>query len=162
MSSPLADSSLGLVQAIHPQRTTGERRDVTLHGVWIGLTWQIRVLLPALHFSAQSVRVMRSPSAVIRQITRELTVLKLAINSCTMTWQAPLRCVTIDVVMWCVVPICMCSLLAYRRHTSLQVLLPYVPEQSGVRTNFTLKSQNGCFQWYNMCRMHEHTPDLLH
>ena len=58
VSSPLADSSLGLVQAIHPQRTTGERRDVTLHGVWIGLTGQVRVLLPALHFRRQSVRVM--------------------------------------------------------------------------------------------------------
>ena len=35
----------------------------------------------------------------------------------------------------------------------LQGLLPYVPEQSGVRTNLTLKSQNGCFQWYSMCHV---------
>ena len=46
----------------------------------------------------------------------------------------------------------------------LQVLLPYVPEQSGVRTNFTLKSQNGCFQWYSVTctNTHTHTHTRTH
>ena len=29
-----------------------------------------------------------------------------------------------------------------------QVLLPYVPDRSGVRTNFSLMSEDGCFTWY--------------
>ena len=44
----------------------------------------------------------------------------------------------------------------------LQVLLPYVPEQSGVKTNFTLKSQNGCFQWYTVTCTHTQLLAIAH